>query len=96
MIMNLYLHYVYGEHVYGSKGFEDDDAILGKCVFIELWLLRFAAERHDVESAKAILARIDNACAFMHRDSFSRLLEAEMLRQKGIVRFMEAGFADDS
>ncbi len=89
-------HYVYGEHVYGSKGFKDDDAILGNCVFIKLWLLRFAAERHDIESAKAILARIDNACAFMRRDSFSKLLAMETLRLKGVVRFMEAGFADDS
>ncbi len=89
-------HYLYGEHVYGSKGYKDDDVILWDCVFIELWLLRFAADSHNAEAAKAILARIGNACAFMRRDSFSTLLAVETLRLKGIVRFMEAGLADDS
>ena len=45
---------------------------------------------------KAILARIDNACAFLHRDSFTTLLAVETLRLKGIVRLLEAGLADDS
>ena len=88
--------YIEQDFVYGTGWPMADSTILRCGVDIELWLLRFAAESHNAEAAKAILERIDNACAFLHRDSFTTLLAVETLRLKGIVRLMEAGLADDS